>query len=73
MSCESNTSISCPCTYACQRHGKCCACVAFHTKDGKFPACFFSEAMEKTYDRSLSALLKDRKIESYEDAQRKTP
>ena len=61
MACEHNTKVSCPCTYSCSRRGKCCECVAYHNRAGEFPACFFSKAGEKTYDRSLSQLLKDRK------------
>ncbi|HML68906.1 MAG TPA: DUF6485 family protein [Clostridia bacterium] len=53
---------TCPCTYACKRHGKCCECVAYHRADGEFPACFFTKEGEKTYDRSLSNLLKDRNV-----------
>jgi hypothetical protein len=60
MSCESNTSMSCPCTYSCGRRGKCCACVAYHSKGGEFPACFFSKEAEKSYDRSFRALARDR-------------
>jgi len=61
MTCESNKSINCPCTYSCSKHGKCCACVAQHSQSGDFPACFFSKEAEKTYDRSFQALCKDRK------------
>lgn len=60
MACQTNKSIKCPCTYSCSRHGKCCECLAYHLPD-EFPACFFSKEAEATYDRSLSALLKDRK------------
>jgi hypothetical protein len=28
---------------------------------GEFPACFFSAAAEKAYDRSFAALVRDRK------------
>lgn len=59
--CEHNRSISCSCTYACARHGKCCECVAHHRRSGEFPACFFSEQAEKQYDRSFAALAGDRK------------
>lgn len=52
---------SCPCTYPCPHHGKCCECVAYHRVCGEFPACFFSKEAEKTYDRSFAMLLKDRK------------
>jgi hypothetical protein len=60
MPCETNTCMVCPCTYSCERRGKCCACVAYHSKGGEFPACFFSKAAERAYDRSFGALLKDR-------------
>ncbi|NLI55120.1 MAG: hypothetical protein GX417_12500 [Clostridiales bacterium] len=52
---------SCPCTYSCPRHGKCCECVAYHRAYGEFPGCFFSKEGEKTYDRSLTRLVADRK------------
>ena len=60
MSCENNNAMKCPCTYSCNNHGKCCACVAYHQQDGEFPACFFSKAAEKTYDRSFRKLVADR-------------
>ena len=58
--CEYNDAIECNCTYSCPKHAKCCECVALHRKAGEFPACFFSAKAEKTYDRSLRALLRDR-------------
>lgn len=53
---------TCPCTYPCEHHGKCCACVAYHRADGEFPACFFTKEGEKKYDRSFAMLLKDRRV-----------
>lgn len=61
MSCQTNKAIKCPCTYSCSKHGKCCECVAYHLRGEEFPACFFSEKTEKTYDRSYKALCGDRK------------
>lgn len=61
MSCESNKSIQCTCTYSCSKHGKCCECIAYHNRAGELPACVFSPAMEKTYDRSVDALVRDRR------------
>ncbi len=61
MPCPTNKAIKCTCTYSCPRRGKCCECVAYHSRVGEFPACFFSADMEKTYDRSLAALNRDRK------------
>ena len=60
MSCENNKAMQCPCTYSCGKHGKCCECIAYHTRSDEFPACFFSKDAEKSYDRSFSRLLKDR-------------
>ncbi|MBI4865099.1 MAG: hypothetical protein HY815_33295 [Candidatus Riflebacteria bacterium] len=51
---------SCNCTYSCSKKGKCCECLAYHRNAGEFPACFFSAKAERTYDRSFSALKKDR-------------
>jgi len=58
--CEYNDNIKCNCTYACSKHAKCCECVAYHLRGNEFPACFFSEKAERTYDRSFSALVRDR-------------
>lgn len=52
---------NCNCTYSCAKKGMCCECVAFHRSSGEFPACFFSDKAEKTYDRSFEMLVKDRK------------
>lgn len=60
MPCESNKSVNCPCTYSCHNNGKCCACIAYHQQSDEFPACFFSKAAEKTYDRSFKKLIEDR-------------
>ncbi|MCU0609864.1 MAG: DUF6485 family protein [Chitinispirillaceae bacterium] len=53
--------VACSCTYSCSRHGKCCECVAYHRESGEFPGCFFSADGERTYDRSLAALVRDRR------------
>lgn len=53
-------SAGCNCTYSCSKHGKCCECVSFHRSMGEFPACFFTDKTERTYDRSFSALKRDR-------------
>lgn len=57
MSCK---TIDCKCTYtSCSRHGKCCECVAYHHRNNEIPGCFFSEAGEKTYNRSVENFIKD--------------
>ena len=61
MQCENMKKDTCPCTYNCSKHGKCCECVSMHRRSGEFPACFFSASAEAKYDRSYEALIKDRK------------
>ncbi|HPM43456.1 MAG TPA: DUF6485 family protein [Candidatus Omnitrophota bacterium] len=47
-------SLNCNCTYVgCPRHGLCCECIAYHRRSGELPACYFDEASERTYDRSI--------------------
>lgn len=46
---------SCNCTYEpCSRKGRCCECVSYHLSAGELPACYFDDAAEKTYDRSVA-------------------
>lgn len=54
--CEREQNLkSCTCTYAgCKRKGRCCECVAYHRRNGEIPGCFFSAAVEKSYDRSVA-------------------
>jgi len=50
----------CTCTYDCDKRGNCCACVAYHRGLGQIPGCFFPAAAERTYDRSVTALIRAR-------------
>lgn len=43
----------CNCTYSCSRHGLCCECLHYHRQRGELPACYFNDAEEKTYNRSI--------------------
>lgn len=63
MSCT-RTGDDCHCTYtpACSRKGNCCQCVAFHRKRGEATGCMFTPEGERSYDRSLANLMRDRKI-----------
>ncbi len=50
----------CNCTYSgCPRKGTCCECLHYHRQMQQLPACFFSAASEKTYDRSFSKFCSD--------------
>lgn len=59
MECQIKKNLKkCPCTYVgCELKGKCCECVAHHRKNKELPACYFSKAKEKTYDRSINNLI----------------
>ncbi len=59
MECRGDAA-KCACTYPCERRGNCCACVAYHRREDQFPACFFSPAAERGYDRSFARLVQDR-------------
>ena len=49
----------CNCTYEpCSKKGICCECIKFHFSAGEFPACFFPDDVEKTYDRSIEKFIK---------------
>jgi hypothetical protein len=55
---------ACNCSYEpCSRKGMCCECLRYHWSMGELPACFFPDAVERTYDRSLGrfmAVMKDK-------------
>jgi len=61
MACDNeqqNLSI-CNCTYEpCSRKGKCCECIIYHRRLGELPACYFTDAQERTYNRSISYFVK---------------
>ena len=44
----------CNCSYHCDKHGKCCECIAYHRRSHELPACYFSKSEEATYDRSIA-------------------
>ncbi|VVB60855.1 Uncharacterised protein [uncultured archaeon] len=44
--------IVCNCSYSCSRKGHCCECLSYHKSRDELPACFFSDMVERTYDRS---------------------
>ena len=49
----------CNCTYEpCSRKGNCCECIHYHLSMNQMPACFFSAADEKTYDRSIDRFVR---------------
>jgi hypothetical protein len=56
---ESNAK-KCNCSYPCERKGLCCKCVAYHRGSIELPACYFSRAAEKSYDRSVENYLRTR-------------
>lgn len=56
---EKNVS-RCNCTYEpCPRKGMCCECIAYHKRMNELPACFFSNEVERTYDRSYARFIQE--------------
>lgn len=50
----------CNCSYtSCDKKGVCCACIRYHRSMNQLPACFFSDATERTYDRSTRRFIHD--------------
>ena len=54
--CDQKKNMSgCNCSYEpCPRKGLCCECVTYHRQMGQLPACFFSDEVERSYDRSYA-------------------
>ncbi|KYK34204.1 MAG: hypothetical protein HXS48_05350 [Theionarchaea archaeon] len=49
----------CNCTWAsCSKKGMCCECVRSHRLTGELPACFFTDDVERTYDRSINRFIR---------------
>lgn len=49
---------NCNCSYPCEKKGMCCECLSYHKNRGEFPACFFPDEIEKTYDRSIDNFIR---------------
>ncbi|MFH1424716.1 MAG: DUF6485 family protein [archaeon] len=60
MPCDNQENADCPCTYSCEKHGKCCECLKYHLGRNELPACCFSSETEKTYDRSFQKFAEDK-------------
>lgn len=49
----------CNCSYEpCSRKGICCECIQYHRRQGELPACFFSDSVERAYDRSVENFIR---------------
>ena len=62
MKCENydKNMKNCNCSYEpCSRKGKCCECIVYHRSMGELPACYFSDKVERTYDRSIRRFIKE--------------
>jgi hypothetical protein len=54
---EENQTQYCNCTYSCSKKGSCCDCLHYHRKRGELPACYFPDAVEQSYDRSIQRFI----------------
>ena len=50
--------IDCNCTYPCDKKGICCKCISYHRNRGELPACYFSDSVERTYDRTIENFIR---------------
>ena len=50
--------MNCNCTYPCDKKGMCCECISYHRKRDEFPACYFPDNVERTYDRSIENFIR---------------
>ena len=50
--------LHCNCTYPCDKKGMCCECISYHRNRGELPACYFTDAVERTYDRSIENFIR---------------
>ena len=50
----------CTCTASCGIQGMCCECLHSHLAKGQLPGCCFTPEVERTYDRSFQAFVKNR-------------
>ena len=50
--------IDCNCSYPCEKKGLCCECLSYHRTRDEIPACFFTDDVEKTYNRSIENFLR---------------
>ncbi len=54
-----SNAVRCNCSWEpCPRKGVCCECITYHWKNREMPACFFPDAIEKTYDRTFATFVK---------------
>ena len=53
---------NCNCSYSCGKKGMCCECVSYHRSRGELPACYFPDAVERTYDRSIENFIRTHQI-----------
>ncbi|MDP8299088.1 MAG: DUF6485 family protein [Candidatus Tantalella remota] len=60
MDCKKDENMEfCNCSYSsCSHTGVCCECLQYHLGLSQFPACFFPDDIEKTYDRSVANFVK---------------
>ena len=53
-------SQDCNCSYGgCDKLGICCECIRYHRNRGELPACYFSDDVEKTWNRSISNFISE--------------
>jgi len=58
MECRKEDNLKfCNCGFDCERKGICCLCLANHRDKGQLPACYFTDIVASSHDRSIETYL----------------
>jgi len=58
---KQENSKRCNCGFECERKGVCCLCVEYHRNKKQLPACYFSDKIAASHDRSAETYFKELK------------
>ena len=60
MECKQKENLQhCNCGFDCDKKGICCLCITYHRERDELPACYFSDKVAASYDRSVQTYLRE--------------
>jgi len=63
MECRQKSNFSkCNCGFDCDKKGICCECLVYHRQKQELPACYFSDKVAGSHDRSITTYLKEKNL-----------
>ena len=61
MECRKEQNLNnCNYGFECERKGMCCLCIEYHQNKKQLPACYFSDKVAASYDRSMETYLNEK-------------